>query len=150
MVTEMSRHIDASPEAVYRALIDPIAVQQWKVPSGMTSIVHEFEARVGGRYRVSLTYELDTGTGKTSSQTDTYHGYFKELVPNRKVVEVTEFETVDPDLQGAMTITVTLDDDGEGGTRLHAVHEGLPPGVDPADNETGWSSSLDKLAALVA
>jgi len=29
------------------------------------------------------------------------------------------------------------------------VHDGLPAGVSPADNEAGWRSSLAKLAALV-
>jgi hypothetical protein len=29
------------------------------------------------------------------------------------------------------------------------VHDGLPPGLSPADNEAGWQSSLGKLAALV-
>jgi hypothetical protein len=29
------------------------------------------------------------------------------------------------------------------------VHDGLPPGLSPADNELGWRLSLAKLAALV-
>jgi hypothetical protein len=29
------------------------------------------------------------------------------------------------------------------------VHVDLPPGVPPADNELGWSISVDKLARLV-
>ena len=31
---------------------------------------------------------------------------------------------------------------------MHAVHEGLPHGVSPADNELGWQMSLAKLAKL--
>jgi hypothetical protein len=34
-------------------------------------------------------------------------------------------------------------------TEVLAVHDGLSPGLSPADNETGWRSSLAKLAALV-
>jgi hypothetical protein len=30
-----------------------------------------------------------------------------------------------------------------------AVHDGLPRGVPPADNEAGWREALAKLAALV-
>ena len=59
-----------------------------------------------------------------------------------------EFETADPALRGEMTITIRLADD-DGGTKLLAVHEGLPPGVSPADNEAGWQMALAKLAALV-
>ena len=58
------------------------------------------------------------------------------------------FETADPALRGEMTITFTLGD-ADGGTDLLAVHDGLPPGLPPADNETGWRMSLAKLAALV-
>jgi hypothetical protein len=61
---------------------------------------------------------------------------------------VDEFETNDPAMQGEMTITISLADSA-GGTLLHAVHEGLPPGVSPTDNEIGWRMSLAKLAAFV-
>jgi hypothetical protein len=61
---------------------------------------------------------------------------------------VDEFETEDPALRGEMTITITLVD-ADGGTEIVAVHEGVPPGVSPADNELGWRTALDRLAALV-
>ena len=117
-------------------------------PNGMTSQVHVFEPRDGGAFRISLTYEEPTGTGKTTADTDTHHGRFVKLVPNKQVVEVVEFETSDPTMRGEMTITITLTD-ADGGTDLLAVHDGLPPGVSPIDNETGWQLSLAKLAALV-
>jgi uncharacterized protein YndB with AHSA1/START domain len=133
---------------VYRALIDPQAIEQWRVPNGMTSRIHEFTARQGGSFRISLTYNQPTGTGKTTDQTDTYHGHFVKLVPNEQVIEVIEFETDDPALRGEMTITFTLTD-AEGGTDVLGVHDNLPRGVSPADNEMGWRMALDKLAALV-
>jgi uncharacterized protein YndB with AHSA1/START domain len=71
-----------------------------------------------------------------------------KLVPNERVVEVVEFETADPALRGDMTVTITLTD-ADGGTEVLAVHDGLPPGLSTADNEAGWRSSLEKLAALV-
>ena len=144
----MSRRIAAPRAQVYAALLDADAVQQWMVPDGMTSEVHEFDAREGGAFRISLTYDAPTETGKTMAQTDTHHGRFVRLVPDAEVVQVVEFETDDPALQGEMTITYTLTD-ADGGTDVVGVHEGLPPGVAPADNELGWTTSLDKLARLV-
>jgi uncharacterized protein YndB with AHSA1/START domain len=146
--TRISRHINAPRVLVYRALLDPRAIARWKVPDGMTAQVHEFEARESGRIRVSLTYDQATGPGKTSARTDTYHGHFTKLVLNEQIVEVDEFETTDPAMEGQMTITITLRD-ADGGTDLVAVHEGLPRGVSPADNQTGWRMALTKLAALV-
>jgi uncharacterized protein YndB with AHSA1/START domain len=118
------------------------------VPTGMTSHVHAFDAREGGSFRISLTYDAPTAAGKTSAHTDTYHGRFVKLVKDEQVVEVVEFETTDPALRGEMTITFSLVDT-DGGTDVVAVHDGLPSGVPPADNETGWQMSLANLAALV-
>jgi uncharacterized protein YndB with AHSA1/START domain len=114
----------------------------------MTCQVHEFDAREGGSFRISLTYDEPTGTGKTRSHTDTYHGRFVKLVPDEEVVEVNEFETADPALRGEMTVAITLAD-ARGGTELHAVHDKLPHGLSPRDNEIGWRMALAKLAALV-
>lgn len=66
------------------------------------------------------------------------------LVPDERIVEIDVFETDDPLLRGAMTVTITLSDEA-GGTRVEAVHDGVPA----ADNEIGWRMALAKLAALV-
>src|SRR5205809_7788624 len=146
--TRISRRMNAPRAIVYHALLDARAVAKWMVPAGMTSQVHAFDAREGGSFRISLTYDAPTGTGKTTAQTDTFHGRFVKLVTNEQVVEVVEFETADPALRGEMTITITLAD-ADGGTDVLAVHDGLPPGLSTVDNEAGWRSSLAKLAAFV-
>lgn len=144
----MTRHLRAPRVRVYRALLDADAVQHWMVPDAMTSHVHSFDAREGGTFRISLTYDMPTTAGKTSAQTDTYHGRFVRLVPDAEVVQVLEFETGNPAMRGEMTVSYALADAGDG-TDLTAVHENLPAGVSPADNELGWRMSLDKLAKLV-
>jgi uncharacterized protein YndB with AHSA1/START domain len=144
----MRRHIAAPRAEVYRALLDPSAVATWRVPTGMSSEVHELDAREGGSLRVSLSYEDSDRAGKTAAHTDTYHGRFVKLVPDEQVVEELEFETSEEALGGTMKITITLRD-ADGGTELLAVHEGVPAGVAPADNEAGWSISLAKLAAML-
>jgi uncharacterized protein YndB with AHSA1/START domain len=146
--TRVRQHIKASRQRVYRALLDPDAVAIWMVPRGMTSCVHAYDAREGGSFRVSLTYDRPDATGKTSAGTDAYHGHFIKLVPNEQVVEVMEFETPNADLLGQMTVTFTLTE-ANGGTDVLGVHDNVPPGVAAADNEKGWRMALEKLAALV-
>lgn len=146
--TRITQHVDAPRSSVYGALLDADAVATWMVPDGMTSHVHVFDARVGGQFRISLTYEDAGGIGKTTGKTDTYHGRFVKLVPDAEVIEVLEFETLDTTMRGEMTITFTLVD-ADAGTDVLAVHGNLPPGVAPADNETGWKMALEKLASLV-
>ena len=146
--TRSSRVVHALRTRVYAALLDADAVQHWMVPDGMTSEVHEFDARTGGAFRISLTYDTPTGTGKTDAQTDSFHGTFAELVPDTKVVQLVEFETDDPAMQGRMRITYLLRDTDDG-TLVEGTHEDLPPGLDPDENELGWQMSMAKLAALV-
>ncbi|MBI1735850.1 MAG: SRPBCC domain-containing protein [Candidatus Rokubacteria bacterium] len=145
--TRVSCHVKAPRASVYRALLDARAVATWRVPAGMTCHVHAFDAREGGSFRISLTYDAPTGSGKTTAHTDTYHGRFVKLVTNAQVVEVVEFETTDPALRGEMTITITLTG-ADGGTDVVAVHDGLPRGLSTADNEVGWREALARLAAL--
>jgi len=146
--TVVSGHVAAPRSAVYRALVEAAAVQRWRVPEGMTSEVHEFDAREGGRFRVSLTYRAADAVGKSAARTDTYHGHFAELVPDERVVEVLEFETDDPALAGTMRMTTTLTD-RDGGTEVRVEHDGLPDAVSAADNETGTRMALANLARLV-
>jgi len=146
--TRLTHVIGAPRGVVYRALLDPEAVRRWMVPDGMTSEIHSFDSREGGELRISLTYDEPTDTGKTSTQTDTYHGRFARLVPDTEVVQVVEFETDDPGLQGEMTITYRLRD-VDGGTEVEGLHDDLPPALSREDNELGWRMSMSKLAALV-
>jgi uncharacterized protein YndB with AHSA1/START domain len=145
--TSVSRHIDAPPATVYRALLDPDAIAKWRVPDGMRSHVHQFEAREGGHFRVSLTYDTPGSAGKSAERTDTYHGRFLSLVPDQRVVEQFEFETADPALQATMTMTTTLAASGAG-TTVTILHEGIPDVIPAADNETGSRMALDNLARI--
>jgi len=146
--TEASRQVDAPRSSVYRALLDAGAIARWRVPAGMTCEVHEFDAREGGFFRISLTYDAPTGTGKSAAHTDTYHGHFVRLRPDEQVVEVLQFEAAAPELRGEMTMTTTLVDEG-GGTLVTIRHEGIPDAVPAADNELGTRMALDNLAMFV-
>ncbi|MES5823778.1 SRPBCC domain-containing protein [Streptomyces sp. RG80] len=145
--TRVSRHVNAPRAAVYRQLVDAEALAKWRVPEGMRGEVHAFDAREGGAFRISLTYDLPTGTGKSGSHTDTYHGRFLRLVPDEQVVEEFEFETVDPGLRGTMTMTTTLSEVA-GGTEVVVLHEGIPDAVPADQNEEGTRMALANLARL--
>jgi uncharacterized protein YndB with AHSA1/START domain len=146
--TQVSWHVRAPRQAVYRALLDVEAIAKWRVPDGMSSHVHEFDPREGGSFRISLSYDSPGHAGKSAPHTDTYHGRFLRLVPDEQVIEEFEFETDDPDLRSTMTMTTTLTDASDG-TDVLVRHEGVPDSVPPADNETGTRMALANLARLV-
>lgn len=147
---QVSQFIQAPRRKVYQAFLDPEAVAVWLAPDNMRSHVHSFDPRVGGQFRITLMYQQpdETQLGKTSADTDTYHGHFAELVPDEKIVEVIEFESADPSFAGEMTMTVLLDEVA-GGTEVTLIYDNLPAGIRPEDNEAGSQASLRKLAALV-
>jgi uncharacterized protein YndB with AHSA1/START domain len=134
--------------AVYAALLDPRAVETWRVPDDMTASVREWEPVEAGRFRVSLVYRAEDRTGKTEGATDTYSGTFTRLVPDEQVVEEIRFETDDPGLTAPMTMTWTLREAADG-TEVELVHQAIPDAVSPQDNETGTRMALTKLAAYV-
>jgi hypothetical protein len=50
----------------------------------MTSHVHAFDAREGGSFRISLTYDSPTAPGKTAAHRDTYRGRFVNSCPTSR------------------------------------------------------------------
>jgi uncharacterized protein YndB with AHSA1/START domain len=147
---QVSKIIKAPRSAVYRACLDPNALTAWRVPDNMTARMHVFEARQGGKFRMSLTYKdpAHSPHGKSSADTDTFESRFLELVPDQRIVEVIAFESPDPNFSGEMKITTSLRDADEG-TEITLLFQGIPAGVRLEDNEAGTRQSLRKLAALL-
>jgi uncharacterized protein YndB with AHSA1/START domain len=58
------------PEEFYAAFLDPAALVDWLPPADMTGEIHEFDARVGGGYQMSLFYPPNERSfrGKTSDR----------------------------------------------------------------------------------
>jgi uncharacterized protein YndB with AHSA1/START domain len=148
--TQVSRIIKAPRRKVYQAFLDPKTVAAWLAPETMRVTVHTFDAREGGQFRISLTYQRPQNSqrGKTAGDTDTYHGRFVKLVPDEMIVEAIEFESKEPRFAGEMRMTVMLAD-VDGGTDVSLLYENVPAGIRPEDNEAGSRQSLNKLAALV-
>ena len=145
--TRTSRVIRTRPEELYEAFVDPAALVAWLPPAEMTGHIHEFDARVGGGYRMSLFYSPNERVfrGKTSDKEDVVNVRFVELAPPRKILEAVSFVTTDPAFLGEMTLTATFEA-VSGGTEVTLVFENLPPGLRAEDNEVGSRLSLEQLA----
>lgn len=145
--TRTSRIIRAQPKELYDAFVDPDALAAWLPPAAMTGRIHEFDARVGGGYRMSLFYPPNERRfrGKTSDNEDLVDVRFVELTPPRRIVEAVRFVTTDPAFSGEMTLTATFDV-VSGGTAVTLAFENLPPGLRAEDNDAGARMSLEQLA----
>jgi uncharacterized protein YndB with AHSA1/START domain len=142
-----SRVIRAQPEELYAAFLDPTALVDWLPPAEMMGEIHEFDARVGGGYRMSLFYPPGERAfrGKMSGSEDMVNVRFVELAPPRRIVEAVSFVTTDPAFFGEMTMIATFEE-VSGGTEVELVLKNLPPGLRAEDNEAGSRLSLEQLA----
>jgi uncharacterized protein YndB with AHSA1/START domain len=145
-----SRVVDASPQMIYRAFLDPEAWVSWLPPKGMSGRIETFEPREGGKYRMTLTYRNadHPAPGKTSENADTVEGKFLEFVPNERVVQEVEFESGDPAFAGAMKMTWSLTA-LDVGTEVRIICENVPEGISKEDHDAGLKSTLENLAAYV-
>jgi uncharacterized protein YndB with AHSA1/START domain len=145
-----SRLVAARSEAIYEAFMSADNYGSWLPPKGMTAAVDIYEPRVGGAYRVVLTYDAAAkgARGKTSARSDVATGHFLELVPNQRIVQSAVFESDDPRFAGTMKIAWTFEQMPKG-TRVTVVASDIPDGILKNDQQAGLASSLANLAAFV-
>lgn len=129
----------APPARIYKAFLDAEALAKWLPPNGFTGKVHHLDARVGGGFRMSFT-NLSTGGSHS------FGGEYLELVPNEKVRHTDKFD--DPNLPGAMDVTVTLKKVSMG-TEIEIVQSGIPDVIPLEACYLGWQESLVLLQKLV-
>lgn len=136
---KLHRVLRATPEKVYRAVLDPDALVKWNPPNGFTAKVHHLDAKIGGTFKMSFT---NFSTGKSH----TFGGKYLELTPHERIRVTDVFD--DPNLLGEMQTTYTLKE-VSCGTELTIVQEGLPDAIPPEACYLGWQESLILLAKLV-
>lgn len=135
----LHRVLAAKPEKVYRAFLDAEALAKWLPPNGFTGKVHQIDARVGGKYKMSFT---NFTTGKSHS----FGGEYLELVPHTRLHYTDNFD--DPNLPGEIRVTVTLKEVSVG-TDMSIEQSGLPDVIPLEACYLGWQESLLNLARLV-
>src|SRR5215475_2785089 len=135
----LHRVLATKPDKVYRAFVEADAMAKWLPPNGFTCTVHQFDAKVGGSFKMSFR---NFTTGKSHS----FGGKYVELVPGERLRYTDKFD--DPNLPGEIQVTVTLKKVSVG-TEVHIVQEGIPDVIPPEACYLGWQESLRNLARLV-
>jgi uncharacterized protein YndB with AHSA1/START domain len=135
----LHRVLRATTDRIYRAFLDADAMAKWLPPNGFTGKVHQLEAKVGGKYKMSFT---NFSTGNSHS----FGGEFLELVPGTRIRHTDKFD--DPNMPGEMKTTISLKMVSVG-TEVEIVQEGVPAMIPPEACYLGWQESLTLLAQLV-
>ena len=135
----LHRVLRAPAEKVYRAFLEAEALAKWLPPYGFTCTVHQFEAKVGGSFRMSFR-NFSTGNGHS------FGGEYLELVPHQRIRYTDRFD--DPNLPGTLQVSVVLTP-VSCGTELAVVQDGIPEVIPLEMCYLGWQESLLQLATLV-
>jgi len=138
--------IKASPSKIYDAFTKPDAIETWLPPEGMTGHMLTFDFRVGGMYRMRLSYRgQEHMPGKTSKDSDEVEVRFLKLIRDKRIEQSVSFNTESTEFLGEMSITWVFEN-SEQGTNVTVRCEGVPEGIRPEDHEKGLKSTLENLA----
>ncbi len=150
----IERVFDAPREVVWRAFTEPEHFMRWYGPQGVAMSACEIDLRVGGRHLFGL--RMPDGRDYWTS------GVYLEIVPLERFV-CTDSMTdehgniVSPAHYGMggdtpieTTVTVSLDDLGDGKTMVTLSQAGWPDPNMAAGAGGGWNQAFDKLAELLA
>jgi uncharacterized protein YndB with AHSA1/START domain len=126
---EIRRTLSAPIDEVFRWWTQPDLLERWMSPSG--SVEAEVDLRVGGAFRIVMR---DAGV-----EID-HRGEYLEIRPPRRLVFTWESRYT----AGGSLVTVLLEPDGDGSTRLQIVHSRLPEDV-AREHAGGWGTMADRL-----
>src|SRR4030095_1092778 len=113
----LHRVLKATPEKVFRAFTEPLAMAAWLPPYGFLCTIHEMNVKVGGTYKMSFQ-------NFSSGNSHSFGGKYIEIKPNEFLKYTDQFD--DPNLPGEMITTVSLTKVSFGGTDLKVQQDGIP------------------------
>ncbi|MEQ8897524.1 MAG: SRPBCC family protein [Roseovarius sp.] len=130
----VERVIDASPERLFDAWLDPETMKRFICPGATTVPSASSDAHEGGRFEVMMRVD-----GKDLPHTGTY----KEIDRPNRLVFTWESHASRDDSEVTLTFTP-----GSGGTHVTLTQIRFLSEDQREGHRKGWTSILEKLAAL--
>ncbi len=136
----ITREFDAPKELVWKAWTTPELVKRWWHANRGEMTVAEIDLRVGGTWRsVSVTpdgFEV------------AFHGEYREVVPNERLVSTEAFEGVpDPDANATVNTATFTEEDGRTTLTIlvEAPSKEIRDAIIDSGMEAGMQDALDLL-----
>jgi uncharacterized protein YndB with AHSA1/START domain len=145
---EVSLRVPAAPDDVFCYFTDPALYVQWMGSQA------ELEPVPGGVYRVRMPDGFEAA-GRYLNITRPCLITFTWGFASDEAASRTKRDGGEPGGSrtmpaGSTRVTVRLDDDGDGGTRLTLRHDNLPSDSLREGHDVAWNTYLPRLAALAA
>ena len=137
----ITREFDAPRHLVYRAYTTPDLVKRWFHAKRGTVTIADIDLRVGGTWR----YVMVTDSGEEVA----FHGEYRELVPDERIVTTEVYEGVpEPEPGQEVVNTVTLEE-VDGRTRWTLVIQCPSREVRDAIVDSGMEEGLQDALDLI-
>lgn len=141
--TTMTRVFDAPKALVFKAHVDAgLIARWWGGPWQLTTVVEQMDVRPGGKWRF---VERDP-----DGQEHAYHGEYREIVSNEKLVYTFEYEG----MPGHVIIDTLIFTEQDGQTTLanHSTYQSTADrdGMIQSGMAVGAAAAMDRLEALLA
>jgi len=136
----ITREFDAPKHLVYKAWTTPELVRRWWSGERGEMTIAEIDLRVGGTWRYVMVAGGDLEVG--------FHGEFREIVPNERIVSTEVFEGV-PGVPGGEALNTLTLTEADGRTTLSVLVEHKTKeerdGHINSGMEGGMQESMDRL-----
>jgi len=136
----ITREFDAPKHLVYKAWTTPELVRRWWSGERGEMTIAEIDLRVGGTWRYVMVADGDLEVG--------FHGEFREIVPNERIVSTEVFEGM-PGVPGGVALNTLTLTEADGRTTLSVLVEHKTKeerdGHINSGMEGGMQESMDRL-----
>ena len=136
----LNRRINATPEKVFAAWVDPEKIVRWFGPAHtiVDSVQADMDVRVGGRFRIRFA----TNDGETHE----VGGAYREVTPPQRLVFSWAWHST-PERMSQVTVALRAEGDI---TLLTLTHDKFFNEDARDGHKRGWTGTLDKLERYFA
>ena len=137
----ITREFDAPKHLVYKAITTPELVKRWWNAKRGEVTVAEIDLRVGGKWRSVMVTEDGFEVG--------FHGEYREIVPNERIVSTEIYEGVPEEQQGEGTLNTMTLTEVDGRTTLTTLVQAPSKEVRDAIIESGMEAGMQDAMDLL-
>jgi uncharacterized protein YndB with AHSA1/START domain len=137
----ITREFDAPKRLVFKAYTTPELVKRWWNAKRGEVTIAEIDLRVGGTWRSVMVTPDGFEVG--------FHGEYREIVPNERIVSTEVYEGVPEDQQGGGTLNTTTFTEVDGRTTLTTLVQAPSKEVRDAIIDSGMEAGMQDAMDLL-